>query len=798
MKTDDILIVYWAHMLDECFDKEQFLCEDRERKNINRAEKWIKDNHPEVIGQKLENGTTITPRVLTQEIRNTVPNVRMADCKFLVGATRMYFDLQSDIHDFQSKMNNLNKMLRIICTAHTDQYDNDFNGLSFDELDKKFSGAVRKELDSDRENIGKLQLIKNSSYKIIPIDSFEEAVKYGKYTSWCVTHYPDMYSNYTKNGLGRFYFCLQDGFENVPKVESEGCPMDTYGKSMIAVSVNDDGSLNTCTCRWNHDNGANDSMMDTKEISKFFGVDFYTTFKPYDTDQLWKNILKKQVPLRGLNPEDEEFCKAFDCVAVYANIEDEDDDSVIFKKLIDGKIVTLPYIDGTTTYVNNKFATIKNGKLVDAVPKIIFSMPKDVKGDFVIPYGVTGIANKAFSSCKDLKSLTIPGSVTSIGQSAFYDCTSLKNVTIGNGVASIGQRAFSYCTSLTSVTIPDSVTSIGDYVFYLCKSLTNVKMPNSLTGIGSCMFSICKSLTNITIPSSVTSIGAQAFYGCTGFTHITIPDGVTSIGYDAFFGCSSLTSMTIPNSVTSIREQAFYGCFNLKQLVFKGKTLEEVKAMEHYPFGIKDKSIIKCESDLNENKATYLQKYRDESDVKSIVDMFWSIRNRLSAPQNDIDWWIKKPFNDLKSFVQNFDKSNKRQRRDANYKQQAIDNGAKLLDTKDGYEMWYVPTYDAMVAIGRFYKGRSAKWCVASDDPDFWFDNHEDSEFVVLVREHPQNDEFDKVAIEMMNHGRYYNEDDVIPWDLENEDWTFTDDSLMHEAWLLFKDNGETREQYFG
>ena len=214
--------------------------------------------------------------------------------------------------------------------------------------------------------------------------------------------------------------------------------------------------------------------------------------------------------------------------------------------------------------------------------------------------------------------------------------------------------------------------------------------------------------------------------------------------------------------------------------------------VEHY------NQLKALEDNLNENKATYLQKYRDESDVKSIVDMFWSIRNRLSAPQNDIDWWIKKPFNDLKSFVQNFDKSNKRQRRDANYKQQAIDNGAKLLDTKDGYEMWYVPTYDAMVAIGRFYKGRSAKWCVASDDPDFWFDNHEDSEFVVLVREHPQNDEFDKVAIEMMNHGRYYNEDDVIPWDLENEDWTFTDDSLMHEAWLLFKDNGETREQYFG
>ena len=230
------------------------------------------------------------------------------------------------------------------------------------------------------------------------------------------------------------------------------------------------------------------------------------------------------------------------------------------------------------------------------------------------------------------------------------------------------------------------------------------------------------------------------------------------------------------------------------------KDISDKKSIEM--FGCTNKEhyneLKALEDHLNENKATYLQKYKDESDVKSIVDMFWAIRNRLSTPQNDIDWWIKKPFNDLKSFVQNFDRSNKRQRRDANYKQQAIDNGAKLLDTKDGYEMWYVPTYDAMVAIGRFYKGRSAKWCVASDDPDFWFDNHEDSEFVVLVREHPQNDEFDKVAIEMMNHGRYYNEDDVIPWDLENEDWTFTDDNLIHEAWLLFKDNGETREQYFG
>ena len=201
---------------------------------------------------------------------------------------------------------------------------------------------------------------------------------------------------------------------------------------------------------------------------------------------------------------------------------------------------------------------------------------------------------------------------------------------------------------------------------------------------------------------------------------------------------------------------------------------------------------------LTENKTAYLKKFQDEPDVKAIVDQFWIIRNRTKSPMNDIDWWIKKPYSEFKNFVMSFDTRNKTERREENWRQNAINNDAKILGTKDGYEIWYVPTYDAMVILGRFYKGRSAKWCVASDDPDFWFDNHEDSEFVVLIREHPQHDEFDKVAIEMMNHGRYYNEDDIIPWDLENDDWTFTNDQLIHEAWLLFKDNGETREQYFG
>ncbi len=91
----------------------------------------------------------------------------------------------------------------------------------------------------------------------------------------------------------------------------------------------------------------------------------------------------------------------------------------------------------------------------------------------------------------------------------------------------------------------------------------------------------------------LTKIDNSSFFD-SNIESIIIPDSVESIKYWVFAYCKNLKSVVIPNSVESIGDQTFYSCESLKSLTFKGKTIDQVKAMENYPFGINDESIIKC------------------------------------------------------------------------------------------------------------------------------------------------------------------------------------------------------------
>lgn len=238
----------------------------RESKNLHQARAYVRQAKPNCDAELLINS-----------IRNDIPNCRLMHYKYLWGIARMLLNGEittgADIAD-------INRYLEYIASdAHFKEYDKNFNGESLETLSKRFKEVISISVCDDMEKIEKLSLgERNHSYAIVPIPDYNTAKKYSDFTQWCITHYEDMYKSYTNDGLGLFYFCLKNGYDKMEAVHNGPSALDDYGLSMIAVSVRNDGSMNTCTCRWNHKNGGNDSIMSTEELSKLLGVNFYKAF----------------------------------------------------------------------------------------------------------------------------------------------------------------------------------------------------------------------------------------------------------------------------------------------------------------------------------------------------------------------------------------------------------------------------------------------------------------------------------------------------------------------------------------
>ena len=566
----------------------QMINESQESKSIDAAKKLLisKGYTPEQAD-----------KFVRIDLRNDIPSLRNPkNAKFILGVTRMF--LNRELSDATIILN-IDRTIEFLALAHYNEYDRNLNGLSAEELINRFADA-RSEQSQEKRNALSVRQFEQRDYNIVKINSFEEASDYSNYTSWCITQDESAFNSYTADGEAQFYFCLKTGFENIEPIEDENCPLDEYGLSMIAVCVDCNGDLKTCTCRWNHDNGGNDSIMDEEQISNVVGVNFYQVFKP-------SNGLKEKIEaLKGMTEIPRYYFK----------------NSRIKK-------ITIP----------NNIISIERGA---------FSGCKSLTS-VTIPDSVIWIGDYAFAECNSLTSITIPNSVTEIGERAFSDCQFLTSITIPDSVTSIGECAFFHCASLTSVTIPDSITSIGEAPFYWCNSLpvidgiqyagaylvkvvdktrtsytikpgtrfigtyafsdctslTSITIPDSVTSIKNWAFRDCRSLTSIIIPDSVTWIGNYAFYKCASLTNITIPNSVTSIGYEVFYNCASLTSIRIPNRVKSIRDNAFQNCTSLTNVTI--------------PIRFKDK-IIRIFGDTNAKFNFYGQ--QNESLVKKTRRIF--------------------------------------------------------------------------------------------------------------------------------------------------------------------------------
>ena len=302
------------------------------------------------------------------KMQHDIPNVRMSNCKYFLGVTRMIMEKQ--LTDGESIMK-LNSILKYINNDESlnSSFDRNLNGLTFEKLSEQTTEGMEQAYKSERERFSSTDFgERNTSYRIVKINSFEEASEYGKYTPWCITHGEQAFNNYTNNGICVFYFCLKDGFESIPEKIGENCPLDEYGLSMLAVCVDENGECKTITCRWNHNNGGNDNVMSTEELSRLLGVNFYEVFKP---STVFKEKLEKALSLAKKGD-----LSGFDYIGDF-------DKNGIAKvmlndkwNLIDtnGNLLSKQWFDYISSFKNSFAKVMLNGKLnlIDVNGKLVY------------------------------------------------------------------------------------------------------------------------------------------------------------------------------------------------------------------------------------------------------------------------------------------------------------------------------------------------------------------------------------------------------------------------------------------
>lgn len=203
---------------------------------------------------------------------------------------------------------------------------------------------------------------------------------------------------------------------------------------------------------------------------------------------------------------------------------------------------------GSLTTINvsddNKYYSDIDGVLFNkAGTELVFYPEGRTNTSYVIPDGVTTIADGAFYNCQYLQDITVPSSVTSIGVEAFCSET-IKTVTISENVSglSIDKEAFLW-SSIKSIDIPAGVTNIEESAFRECYSLSSINVDKNNQNY-------CD-IDGVLLTKDLTIL--IAYPRKAGNTSYAIPDGVERIGNYAFdLGVTRLEVLYVPDTVTSI------------------------------------------------------------------------------------------------------------------------------------------------------------------------------------------------------------------------------------------------------
>ena len=97
-------------------------------------------------------------------------------------------------------------------------------------------------------------------------------------------------------------------------------------------------------------------------------------------------------------------------------------------------------VDGYFTYILQE----------DGTYSITATNPNDFPEEVTVPSSfngipVTALADSAFSSCANLRKITIPDSITRLPYAAFYMCPDLEVINLPRTITGIGKGALSMC-----------------------------------------------------------------------------------------------------------------------------------------------------------------------------------------------------------------------------------------------------------------------------------------------------------------------------------------------------------------
>ena len=379
--------------------------------------------------------------------------------KFLYAICRMYVDKELQNANDISTMNSMLKIISV--EPHLSEYDHNLNGLNKEEIFQRFLPIQKKETEDEINFVKRMKFTGESDYEIVKIDSYQDASRYKKYTSWCVTQNNSHFESYSCDGINQFYFCLKKGFENVKK-DNKDAPLNEYGLSMISVCVDYNGMPLYVTTRYNHKfNGENnENLCSPRQVSEVINMNFFEVFKPSKKGEKF-NKYKIQEKLENGADINSLFDKVDKITNDFYLVGNDEKQSFIYKK----KLVS-DWGDYKFNTKKIKFIEEKNDKPVIDYDGDVILNDKEMSS---IPIYFNKVGRDFY--CNNNKLTSLEGAPREVGGN--FDCSQNKLTSLEGAPERVGEIFVCSYNKLTS--LEGGPREVGGYFDCSNNKLTSLK-----------------------------------------------------------------------------------------------------------------------------------------------------------------------------------------------------------------------------------------------------------------------------------------------------------------------------------